>query len=170
MIYPTLRVCLLLVLAFVGIESHVRVMKPPSRSSIWRDESFQHLNPPINYNDDAVWCVPAAQEEDISTCAPCGDAANAAGGEYAQGIITGEYLEGQVWLSIGIGKPKRIAIKEFSYMLLKFSNIIKCIRYGLLVCAARIYAHWLVCILMNIKNRNHNHVQIKSKCKSLCCF
>jgi tetratricopeptide (TPR) repeat protein len=43
-----------------------------------------------------------------------------------------------------------------------------CICYSLLVCAARIDAHWFVCVYISLKSRNH--IQIQYRCKILLLF
>ncbi|ODM99330.1 hypothetical protein Ocin01_07356 [Orchesella cincta] len=38
------------------VHSHGRLLDPPMRASVWRFPEFEHLNPPVNYDDDAFWC------------------------------------------------------------------------------------------------------------------
>jgi hypothetical protein len=37
-------------------ESHGRVLEPPMRSSIWRIPEFADREPPVNYDDNQLWC------------------------------------------------------------------------------------------------------------------
>lgn len=43
--------------------SHGRFVKPPNRSSIWRDPAFASQNPPANYNDNELYCGAIHQAE-----------------------------------------------------------------------------------------------------------
>lgn len=36
--------------------SHGRLMEPPNRSSLWRFEEYESQNPPINYDDNQIFC------------------------------------------------------------------------------------------------------------------
>jgi len=86
------------------VESHGRLMKPPSRSSIWRIPEFHGENPPDNYNDNELFCGSVHQEDDPGRqCGVCGDPLsepkprdNEIGGKWYRGIITGRYRAGQV--------------------------------------------------------------------------
>jgi hypothetical protein len=84
-----------------GINAHVRVMLPASRSSLWRVNSTQ--NPPINYDDDALYCGRVHQWPEVTNCGVCGDPEtdpvprdNEHGGKFGKGIISGRYSAGQV--------------------------------------------------------------------------
>jgi hypothetical protein len=88
---------------FLGSEAHVRMMLPPSRSSLWRFEEFKVQNPPINYDDDGLYCGQIHQWPEVETCGLCGDPFvdptprdNEHGGKYGQGIIARNYSAGQV--------------------------------------------------------------------------
>lgn len=86
------------------VNGHGRLMNPPSRSSVWRIEEFESFEPPINYDDDSLYCGSIHQEGDPgANCGVCGDPAshewprdNENGGRYGKGIITGNYSAGQV--------------------------------------------------------------------------
>ncbi|XP_037041216.1 uncharacterized protein LOC119077953 [Bradysia coprophila] len=99
------KFALLLVVALVaGVNSHGRLMRPPSRSSVWRVPEFQSLNPPPNWNDNELFCGARHQAVNPGTdCGVCGDPINAAtprpnemGGQFYRGIITGRYTAGQI--------------------------------------------------------------------------
>ena len=45
-----------LVAMVTNTNAHGRLRQPPSRSSLWRDSRFDHLNPPKNYNDMSGFC------------------------------------------------------------------------------------------------------------------
>jgi len=105
MVYRVLCVCLLgLWYLFGSGDGHGRFMKPPNRSSVWRDPQFQNMNPPKNYNDNELFCGSVHQAENPGNeCGVCGDAlsdpaprANEVGGTFYRGIITGQYKAGQV--------------------------------------------------------------------------
>lgn len=109
------------VCAIAGVNGHGRLMKPPSRSSVWRIPEFQNQNPPPNYTDNELFCGGLHQENDPGTnCGVCGDPQsqgrprdNENGGKYAKGIITGKYSAGQV-LSKLITKIQNL--KKFAYL------------------------------------------------------
>lgn len=90
--------------AIVEVSGHGRLMKPPSRSSVWRIPEFASQNPPANYGDNELYCGGVHQKDDPGTnCGVCGDGISASkprpnenGGQYARGIITGKYSAGQV--------------------------------------------------------------------------
>jgi hypothetical protein len=79
-------------------------MDPPSRSSIWRLPEFSSLSPPINYNDNELFCGGRHQEDNPgNNCGVCGDPisqpkprANEIGGRFYAGIITRTYNASQV--------------------------------------------------------------------------
>ncbi len=48
-------------------DSHGRFMKPPNRSSIWRDPQFDSQNPPKNYNDNELFCGSVHQNDNPGT-------------------------------------------------------------------------------------------------------
>lgn len=93
--------CVLTQLAFV--RPHGYLLTPPSRSSIWRHRQFRYQNPPINYNDNELFCGGIHQTDDPGTnCGVCGDQKsspsprdNERGGRYYRGIISGRYQAGQ---------------------------------------------------------------------------
>ena len=92
----------ILVLAVVA---HVRVRQPPNRSSVWRDPAFSQYHPPVNYDDDGLYCGEVFQDETVSNCGICGDhpadptpRPNESGGRYGAGIIVGRHSAGEVSL------------------------------------------------------------------------
>lgn len=95
---------LILVAIVAAVHGHGRLMKPPSRSSIWRLPEFQNQNPPANYDDNQLYCGGIHQADDPgSNCGVCGDPAsqgrprdNEIGGKWERGIITARYTAGQV--------------------------------------------------------------------------
>jgi len=99
-----LHICLLLCASVALIAGHGRFLKPPSRSSVWRDPRFTHLNPPVNYDDNQLYCGGIHQADDPgSNCGVCGDPLsqstprdNEYNGRYYAGIITEEYSQGSV--------------------------------------------------------------------------
>jgi hypothetical protein len=93
----------LLLVVLLGVESHVWLFKPISRSSVWRDPAFAHLNPPPNYNDNENNCGRVHQLEIPENCGICGDPEsdplprpNENGGTYGNAIIVGNYSAGGV--------------------------------------------------------------------------
>lgn len=48
-------------------DSHGRFMKPPNRSSIWRDPQFNNQDPPKNYNDNELFCGSRHQVDNPGT-------------------------------------------------------------------------------------------------------
>lgn len=85
------------------VVAHVRLLAPVSRSSMWRNPQFAPHNPPINYDDDGLYCGSVPQEEVVTTCGLCGDPfssptprANEHGGRYGRGVIAANYSAGQV--------------------------------------------------------------------------
>ena len=91
-------------LSVLAVVAHVRVRQPPNRSSIWRDTAFSQYRPPVNYEDDGLYCGGVFQYETVSkNCGICGDhpdepepRPNESGGRYGAGIIAGKYSRGQV--------------------------------------------------------------------------
>ncbi|CAG7717696.1 unnamed protein product, partial [Allacma fusca] len=87
------------------VTGHGRLMDPPNRSSIWRLPEFQYLDPPQNYDDNALYCGGFAVQHDQNggNCGECGDPYqlprprdNEIGGLYYRNIIVRNYTEGQV--------------------------------------------------------------------------
>lgn len=72
--------------------------------SVWRIPEFKSLNPPINYEDMALFCGGVHQKAVVGgNCGVCGDSYsqpvprdNEIGGRYYRGIITGRYTSGSV--------------------------------------------------------------------------
>ncbi|CAL8139160.1 unnamed protein product [Orchesella dallaii] len=99
-----LTVTVLLTLFILQVNGHGRLIRPPSRSSVWRLPEFLSQNPPINYNDNELFCGGIHQELDPGTnCGVCGDPLSQAtprdneiNGRLYKGIITGKYSAGQV--------------------------------------------------------------------------
>jgi len=88
----------------VYIHGHGKMMKPVSRSSVWRDPQFSHLNPPPNWSDNELYCGGAGIQhgQNGGKCGSCGDAwhlptprENENTGHYGRGIIVGQYQAGQ---------------------------------------------------------------------------
>ncbi|CAL8109433.1 unnamed protein product [Orchesella dallaii] len=86
------------------IAGHGRLMEPPNRSSLWRFPEFDQHAPPINYNDNELFCggFPAQHEFNGGRCGVCGDnyndtrpRANEHKGQYGNGIISRNYTQGQ---------------------------------------------------------------------------
>jgi len=99
------KIALLCLVALVAhVHSHGRIMRPASRSSLWRLPEFQSFNPPTNWNDNEVWCGARHQANHPGTdCGPCGDPLtqavprpNEMRGSWYRGIITGRYTAGQI--------------------------------------------------------------------------
>jgi len=95
----------ILALAFIAsVHGHGKMMRPPSRSSVWRVPEFSQFNPTPNWSDNELYCGALHQADDPGTnCGVCGDPISQAqprdnerGGKYANGIITGRYTAGQV--------------------------------------------------------------------------
>lgn len=88
----------------IQVQGHGRLVKPPSRSSVWRLGRFKHLHPPINYDDNQLFCGGVYQRSNPGyQCGICGDSLlekeprpNEIGGKYYRGIITEEYYSGDV--------------------------------------------------------------------------
>ncbi|GIY88166.1 chitin-binding type-4 domain-containing protein [Caerostris extrusa] len=85
----------------IAVWSHARLMMPPSRSSMWR------LGFPTkkNFNDNALYCggIQIQWQRNGGKCGICGDPYNMphprdneANGKYGQGIISRQYLSGQI--------------------------------------------------------------------------
>jgi len=81
-----------------SVESHGRLMGPPSRASEWR---FGFDNPP-DYNDNQGFCGGFGhQQEQGGKCGICGDPYDgpleheAPGGKYANGNIVATYSQGE---------------------------------------------------------------------------
>lgn len=99
-----MKLCTVIFLGLFTLgQGHVRLREPPNRSSVWRDDRFTHLNPPINYDDDGLYCGRVHQLPEVVDCGICGDPwedptprANEHNGEFGRGIITGNYAAGQV--------------------------------------------------------------------------
>lgn len=102
------------------VSGHGRLLRPTSRSSVWRFAEFQSQNPPPNYTDNQLFCGGLHQADSPGTnCGVCGDPVsdsvpreNEIAGYYYRGIITGRYTQGQV--RIGIAKWR---------VLLKMANM-----------------------------------------------
>ncbi|OXA56335.1 uncharacterized protein LOC110848803 [Folsomia candida] len=86
------------------VSGHGRMMEPPNRSSIWRRVEYEELHPPINYNDNELFCggFIIQYEHNDGKCGECGDSFNSTkprenehGGFYGKGIITKTYTRGQ---------------------------------------------------------------------------
>lgn len=41
---------------YVQVRGHGRLLEPPNRSSIWRFPEFSDRKPPVNYDDNALYC------------------------------------------------------------------------------------------------------------------
>lgn len=54
--YAIPALVLALFCSFDTVNSHGRLMEPPSRSSLWRLEEFQKYKPEINYDDNQLFC------------------------------------------------------------------------------------------------------------------
>lgn len=55
---PNLSEILLIIplISVVQVKSHGRVMEPVMRSSIWRLPEYSDRHPPVNYDDNALYC------------------------------------------------------------------------------------------------------------------
>jgi len=100
--FSTLLVASLVAL-LLGTQAHVRMNLPASRSSLWRFDKYLHLDPPVNYDDDGLYCGREHQWPEVTTCGLCGDPfvdptprANEHEGTYGKGIISEVYSSGQV--------------------------------------------------------------------------
>ncbi|CAL8126864.1 unnamed protein product [Orchesella dallaii] len=60
-------------LALATVEGHMRMLEPPSRTSMWRFEEFAYLNPEQTATDDEFWCANIRQFESDERCGICGD-------------------------------------------------------------------------------------------------
>jgi hypothetical protein len=98
-------IILALSMSIQKIAGHGRLMDPPSRSSIWRLPEFSSYSPPINYDDNQLFCGGLHQEDNPGTnCGVCGDPLdqsrprdNEIGGVYYNtGYITRAYNASQV--------------------------------------------------------------------------
>ncbi|XP_075218054.1 uncharacterized protein LOC142322855 [Lycorma delicatula] len=78
------------------VNSHGRLIEPPSRASMWR----YGFNTPPNYNDHELFCGGYSRQwvKNGGKCGICGDAwdlpqprPHEAGGKYGQGLITRKY-------------------------------------------------------------------------------
>ncbi|ELU11163.1 hypothetical protein CAPTEDRAFT_224259 [Capitella teleta] len=85
---------------FCGVEGHGRLLRPPSRSSMWRLP--EHRGAPINYNDNELNCGGFYNQwsRQGGRCGVCGDPwqgprRNEPGGEYYTGVITADYTSGE---------------------------------------------------------------------------
>ncbi|OXA54698.1 hypothetical protein Fcan01_10849 [Folsomia candida] len=86
------------------VSGHGRMMDPPNRSSLWRLAEYESYNPPINYDDNQLFCggFVLQYQHNGGKCGECGDPYNSTrprdnehGGLYGQGIITKTYRKGQ---------------------------------------------------------------------------
>lgn len=64
---PSFLLIILLISLFQQSNSHGRFMKPPNRSSVWRDPEFSSQNPPKNYEDNELFCGSVHQTENPGT-------------------------------------------------------------------------------------------------------
>ncbi|CAL8087630.1 unnamed protein product [Orchesella dallaii] len=87
------------------VSAHGRVLEPPNRSSLFRCEEFDHLEPPKNWDDNQLYCGGRLHQHEMNggKCGVCGDAfddpiprANEDGGELYRGIIVRAYRSGDV--------------------------------------------------------------------------
>lgn len=92
------------------VHSHGRLVEPPGRSSLWRFAEFSHYRPPVNYDDNQLFCgsKEVQYEENGGRCGECGDnwadkkpRENENGGFYGRGIISRFYRRGQN-ITIGV--------------------------------------------------------------------
>ncbi|XP_065205427.1 uncharacterized protein LOC135835193 [Planococcus citri] len=89
-------------LKFLLVNSHGRLIEPPSRASMWR----YGFNTPPNFNDHELFCGGLTRQWQVNggKCGVCGDAWDApqprpheAGGKYGQGVIVRKYKTGAVF-------------------------------------------------------------------------
>ncbi|CAL8087627.1 unnamed protein product [Orchesella dallaii] len=87
------------------VSAHGRLLEPPNRSSLFRCNEFSHLEPPENWDDNALYCGGKLHQHDVNggKCGVCGDPydhpiprANEDGGELYRGIIVRAYRSGDV--------------------------------------------------------------------------
>ncbi|GFO31860.1 cell wall integrity and stress response component 4-like [Plakobranchus ocellatus] len=96
----SLNVMTTLLTLLPGLSSgHGRMMDPPSRNSMWR----LGFSNPVNYNDNELYCGGRVTQwaRNKGKCGVCGDAYHAkreheVGGKYANGIVTRDYIQGDV--------------------------------------------------------------------------
>jgi len=116
---------IVLALSLPDVESHGRLMDPPSRASQWR---FGFPNPK-DYNDNQGFCGGANHQngEMGGKCGICGDPYDgpldheAPGGKYANGNIVASYLEGQV-IEVAI-EVTTSHMGHFNYKLCPNNNV-----------------------------------------------
>lgn len=90
----------------IPVSSHGRQVRPPGRSSLWRFSQFADMYPPVNYDDNQLYCGGLHQKDNPGRqCGVCGDPIsqkrprdNEYGGRFYKGIITAEYKSGDVIL------------------------------------------------------------------------
>jgi len=99
------NVLLLGISLIVSISGHGRLLDPPYRSSVWRFREFADLQPPINYDDNQLFCGGADVQhgKNGGRCGECGDSwdlprprDNEHGGKYGRGIIVKNYTCGEI--------------------------------------------------------------------------
>lgn len=86
------------------VTGHGRQVKPPGRSSLWRFAQYSHLEPPVNYDDNQMYCGGVHQRDEPGRqCGVCGDPLhqqrprdNEVGGKFYRGILTAKYKSGDV--------------------------------------------------------------------------
>ncbi|XP_045584551.1 uncharacterized protein [Procambarus clarkii] len=85
----------------VGTAGHGRLMNPPARNAMWR---YGYPNP-VNYNDNELYCggYVVQYQKNGGKCGVCGDnyvekvpRSHENGGLFGNGIITKNYVAGQV--------------------------------------------------------------------------
>ncbi|OXA55288.1 uncharacterized protein LOC118435297 [Folsomia candida] len=90
---------------YVQVRGHGRLLEPPNRSSIWRFPEFSDRKPPVNYDDNALYCGNYTTHYEVNggKCGVCGDPYNQPrprdneeGGIYYAGIIVRGYKSGQI--------------------------------------------------------------------------
>jgi len=94
----------MLTLAPSCVNGHGRLIRPTSRSSVWRFPEYQSQNPIPNYTDNQLFCGGVHQANNPGrNCGVCGDLLaqrvpreNEIDGYYYRGIITGNYTTGQI--------------------------------------------------------------------------
>lgn len=92
----------LIIIAHISL-SHIRMLKPPNRASLWRDPRFKEFNPVVNKRDDYFYCLQTS-EGPSAKCGACGKGitgSNPVPIEFGdRGIIAGNYTTGEVCLKI----------------------------------------------------------------------